>query len=68
MQSLDLHVSLELEGGCPGATLGVIDKSALVEGVGAMDVKELLECWKLGWKCWKNWMAHYGVCSKCIVD
>ena len=46
--SLVVHVSLELEGGSPGATLDAVVGSALVESVGAMGVAgaaRLLEVW-----------------------
>ena len=48
MWSLVLHVSLELEGGRLGATLGAVVESVLVEGVGTMGVTGtagLLEVW-----------------------
>ena len=67
VQSLALHVSLELEGGSLSATLGAIVVSALMECVGAMGVAGAARL-MVAWEYWKYCMAHYGVCSKCILN
>ena len=63
MTHLSIHVWFRLEGGSLGTGL---ESTVLLEGDRTWVWQELWLGWKLEWKLWIYWMAHFGVCSRCF--